>query len=110
MTNDGYEFRICDRERHVRQRLDRSILTRIDLAEVADVDCAALPARGRWLHDDRRATRARLERRLLGKELRCEPVGIYVVRGYSRDVEILRNEIHRALHLFGIDVANALAL
>src|SRR5262245_24118337 len=93
MSNDGYEFRICDRERYVRQRLDRPILTRIDLAEVADIDCAALLARDRWLHDDRRAIRARVERCLLGKKLRREPVGIYVVRGNSRDVEILCDEV-----------------
>src|SRR5262249_27872622 len=59
---------------------------------------------------DRRAACLSLERRLLGEELRCEAVGIHVVSGNALNVEILRYEIHRVLHLLGIDVANALAL
>src|SRR5215510_13638615 len=59
---------------------------------------------------DRRGAGGSLERCLLGKELRCESVRVDVVRRNVLDVEVLRHEVHRAPHLFGIDVANALAL
>jgi len=58
---------------------------------------------------DRRGAGGSLERCLLGKELRCELVRIDVVHRDALDVEVLRHEIHRAPHLFGIDVTNALA-